>query len=185
MKNLLALDVATNTGWCNSESHGCWDFTVKKSKKNPQHPYSKLFNFKTTIEKYLDEHPEVNTIASERVSGLFKNAIISLSEQLGIIKLICFERNLEHIEYVSTELKKWATGSGAAKKPQMIRVAQEEYGMEGNNSDTADAIIIYHYHIYKTQNKGKLPIKEAIIKSKKQKSKKALTTLTIESFFQK
>jgi len=122
-------------------------------------------------------------IASERVSGLFKNAIISLSEQLGIIKLICFERNLEHIEYVSTELKKWATGSGSAKKFQMVKVAQDEYGMIGDNDNTADAVIIYHYHIYKTQNKGKLPIKEAVIKPKKQKTK-LFTSQTIESFFQ-
>jgi len=149
MKNLLALDVASHTGWCNSESHGCWDFTVKKSKKNPQHPYSKLYNFKTTIEKYLDEHPEVDIIASERVSGLFKNAIISLSEQLGIIKLICFERKLEHVEYVSTELKKWQTGKGNAKKFEMVKSVQDKYGWEGTDDNIADAIVIYHYHIYK------------------------------------
>lgn len=184
MKNLLALDVATNTGWCDSTSSGCWDFTVKKSKRNPQHPYSKLHNFKTTLEKYLDEHPEVDTIISERVSGLFKNALISLGAMLGIVQLVCFERNLNHVEYVSTELKKWQTGKGNASKSEMVKSVQQKYSVTATDDNQCDAIVLYYYHIYKTQNKGKLSIKEAIIKPKKQKTK-VFTSQTIESFFQK
>jgi Holliday junction resolvasome RuvABC endonuclease subunit len=182
MKNLLCIDTATHCGWCDSTSSGCWDFTVKKSKKNPQHPYSKLYNFKNTLEKYLDEHPEVDTIVSERVSGLFKNALISLGTMLGIVQLVCFERKLNHIEYVSTELKKWQTGKGNAKKFEMVKSVQDKYGVTATDDNQCDAIVLYYYHIYKTQNKGKLPVKEAVIKPKKKKTNKVLT---IESFFQK
>jgi len=149
----LALDTATHCGYCTSKESGCWDFTVKQSKKNPQHPYSKLANFQDTLNKFLDDNPQIDTIVSERVSGLFKNAIISLAEMLGIIKLTCYHRGLNHIEYTSTEMKKFATGKGNAKKPEMIAAAQAKFGVTSNNDNECDAVIMYHYHIHKSITK--------------------------------
>ena len=47
-----------------------------------------------------------------------------LVQMLGVLEMICFERGLRLYIAPPTKIKKWATGSGAAKKDAMVRAAK-------------------------------------------------------------
>jgi len=54
----------------------------------------------------------------------------------------CCKHCINYTAIHSATLKKYATGSGRAKKEDVIRVAQERYGKKGLTSDEADALMM-------------------------------------------
>ena len=135
--NILALDIATTTGWKTETASGVWKLRQKKDDSTGM----KLVRLKSYLKELIElEHIEL--VAYERPAGMFKSAIISESELIGVVLLLCEELSLQCTAYSPTEIKKFATGKGNAKKIDMIAKAVE-LGYSPADDNEADAIHLY------------------------------------------
>ena len=137
--NILALDVATHCGFATETASGCWDLSIKRDESSGM----RLIRFKSKL-KEICPLENINLIVFERAAGFHKAALIVEAELLGILKLFCEENNLDYRAYSASEIKKFATGKGNAPKSLMVKVAQEKWGMTGDDDNQADALAIYH-----------------------------------------
>ena len=135
--NILALDIATTTGWKTETASGVWKLRQKKDDSTGM----KLVRLKSYL-KELIELERIELVAYERPAGMFKSAIISESELIGVVLLLCEELSLQCTAYSPTEIKKFATGKGNAKKIDMIAKAVE-LGYNPADDNEADAIHLY------------------------------------------
>lgn len=140
--NLLALDIATHTGFCTDTTSGVWDLTPRKNESKGM----RLIKFKASLREIIQSE-QINLVVFEGAVtyGKFPNHVGV--ELQGVLKLFCEENGIEYRSYMPTEVKKFATGKGNSDKIKMIQAAKEKYGYEGNNDNEADAIHIYHLAI--------------------------------------
>lgn len=66
---------------------------------------------------------DVTTIVVERAAGFHKNALISLGEQHGVVRLFCGMQGVRFEQRSATAIKKHATGNGNATKEEMLDAA--------------------------------------------------------------
>jgi len=137
---ILALDQASNCGWCcSNDLYGCWDLNTRKDESSGM----KMIRFRSKLKEVV-ESENIELVVYERVAGFHKNSIIHASKMVAIIETFCEENGIAYIAYSATEIKKFATGKGNANKEAMIQAAASKYGYEGKNDNEADAIHIYH-----------------------------------------
>ena len=136
-KNILALDIATKTGWKTRTASGVWDLKVNRGESESM----RVIRFRAKV-KELIELENIDLVAYERAAGMYKSSIIVESEMIGVLKLLCNELNVALACYSATEIKKFATGKGNAKKEAMIEAAKE-LGYNPKDDNEADAIHIY------------------------------------------
>ena len=136
-KNILALDIATKTGWKTKTASGVWDLKVNRGESESM----RVVRFRAKV-KELIELEKIDLVAYERAAGMYKSSIIVESEMIGVLKLLCNELNIDLACYSATEIKKFATGKGNAKKEAMIEAAKE-LGYNPKDDNEADAIHIY------------------------------------------
>ncbi len=141
LKNLLALDVATTTGWCTHTTSGTWTLTPKKDESKGM----RLIRFRAKLRE-LCELEQINLIVFEQLASYGKFPNFVGAEMQGVLKLFCEESGIEYRSYAPTEIKKFGTGSGGAKKDKMVTAAQK-YKPGVTSDDEADAIILYHLAI--------------------------------------
>ena len=142
---LLALDIATKTGWCNEISSGVWDFTIKRGESIGM----RLIRFRAKVQEMMElSKPEV--IVYELPAGLFKASIMVASEMIGVLKVLCEDHKIEFAHESAKEIKKFATGNGNAGKPLMIQAAKDlNLGIDIIDDNHADAIHLYRLFISK------------------------------------
>jgi len=135
--NLLALDIATKTGFCTQTASGSWNLTPKKDESRGM----RLVRFKAKLRE-ICEMEKINLIVFEQLAtyGKFPNFVGA--EMQGVLKLFCEENNIEHKSYAPTVIKKFGTGKGNAKKEGMVEAAKK-YNPSVASDDEADAIILY------------------------------------------
>ena len=136
---LLALDVSTYTGFCTRSASGVWNLSPKRDESTGM----RVLRFKGKLQEVI-KIEWINLIVFERAAGFHKNALIVEAELLGVLKLVCEENKIQYRAYSPSEIKKFATGKGNAKKTQMIEAAQQKFGYIGNDDNQADAICLYH-----------------------------------------
>ena len=136
--NILALDIATTTGWKTETSSGVWKLKQKKDDSTGM----KLVRLKSYL-KELITLEKIDIVVYERPAGMFKSAIITESELIGVVLLLCEELSLQCTAYSATEIKKFATGKGNAKKQDMIDAAVA-LGYNPEDDNEADAIHLYN-----------------------------------------
>ena len=119
---ILALDIATKTGFATDMASGVWDLKLKKGESNGM----KLIRLNSKVREVV-ESLNIDLVVMERPAGLFKSAIITESELIGVVKLYCEEKNINYTEYSATEIKKFFTGKGNAKKADMIEEAKRRF----------------------------------------------------------
>lgn len=136
---ILALDIATHTGWCCETASGVWDLSIKRDESSGM----RLIRFKSKLTEIV-KLEKIDLITFERSAGQQQSSVIIQSELHGILKLFCEENKIEYRAYSASEIKKFATGKGNSGKPAMIKAAQEKYGYTGEDDNEADAIHIYH-----------------------------------------
>ena len=136
--NLLALDIATKTGFCTQTASGSWNLTPKKDESRGM----RLVRFKAKLRE-ICEMERINLSVFEQLAtyGKFPNFVGA--EMQGILKLFCEENNIEYRSYAPTAIKKFGTGRGNAKKDAMVEAAKK-YNPSVASDDEADAIILYH-----------------------------------------
>lgn len=143
---ILALDVATRTGWSmniasgkNPWTCGCWDLSPKRDESAGM----RVIRFKAKLKTIL-EAGKIDLVVFERPGGMHKGAIIVQAELQGVLKLFCEEEGIPYKAYSSQEIKKYGTGKGNAGKPLMIEHAKLKYGYEGDSDDEADSLHLLH-----------------------------------------
>lgn len=141
-RNLLALDVASKTGWATKTASGTWDLNPKKDESKGM----ALIRFKAKLTEIV-KLEGVNIIVFERPAGMHVSSVISQSEKHGVLKLFCEENSIEYKAYSASEIKRFATGKGNAGKPAMIASCYHNYGIQPLDDNHADALHIYHLAI--------------------------------------
>ena len=143
--NLLAVDIATVTGWCMNDRSGRWDF----SPNTGEHEASRLTRFRARLEKVFEEF-NIKRVVYELpliyVSKKRRPNFISF-EMMGILKLMCIDYGIYCTGFQAGKLKKWATGHGNAVKEMMVEKCIDRYGITPQDHNEADAVHLYHYAI--------------------------------------
>ena len=136
--NILALDIATKTGWRTKTSSGVWDLKPNRGESEGM----RVVRFKSKV-KELILLENINLVAYERPAGMHKSSIMVASEMVGVLKDLCIEMNVELSCYSASEIKKFATGKGNASKELMIVDAIKK-GFNPKDDNEADAIHLYN-----------------------------------------
>lgn len=136
--NILALDIATKTGWRTKTSSGVWDLKPNRGESEGM----RVVRFKSKV-KELISLENINLVAYERPAGMHKSSIMVASEMVGVLKDLCIEMNVELSCYSASEIKKFATGKGNASKELMIDAAIKK-GFNPKDDNEADAIHLYN-----------------------------------------
>lgn len=136
---VLALDIATKTGWKSPNASGVWNLKTNKGES----PGMKHLRFRKLVQEIV-ELEGIDMIAYEKPSGRFIKAVSSVSELVGILLAFCAESGLEHTGFTVSEIKKHATGKGNANKEAMIASAEVKWcDTKIIDDNHADALWIY------------------------------------------
>ena len=141
MKKILALDIATKTGWKTSTASGIWNLKPNRGESDGM----RVVRFKAKVNEMI-KLEAINLIAYERVAGKQNAAISVISEMVGQLKLISIEQGIDLACYSAKEIKKFATGNGNASKDMMVKTAIAQ-GYNPIDDNEADAIFIYNLTI--------------------------------------
>lgn len=142
---ILALDLATKTGWAvarNSEiiESGVQDFALRRGESHG-------LMFLRARRWCLDTAKTAGAglIAYEQAhyrGGASTEVCVGLvTHVMGVAAELCLESMPIH----TATLKKWATGSGTSKKPEMIAAARVKSGRYPADDNEADAILLALY----------------------------------------
>lgn len=137
--NILALDVATSTGWCTATASGTWSLGAKRDESKGM----RLIRMKAKLREVVDAE-QIDVLVFERSQGRNQNAVIVQSELHGVVKLFCEENQLEYRAYSPKEIKLAATGKGNASKQAMIDACVSKYNHTPIDDNEADAIHMWH-----------------------------------------
>ena len=140
--NILALDIATNTGWKTKTASGVWNLKPNRGESEGM----RVVRFKSKVRELI-KMEEINLVSYERPAGFHKSSIMVASEMVGaFLKDLCIEIGVEYACYSATEIKKFATGKGNANKEAMIKAAIV-LGFTPQDDNEADAIHLYNLSI--------------------------------------
>lgn len=143
-KEVLALDIATHTGYFSVHEAGTWNFTESRRRNgNKMHGA-----FRTVLFSFIRAYG-IRRVVTEDVSvNRYFYDMRRLSELRGILLEVCDSLGLPEPEFVNPAvLKKWATGDGHATKAQMVAACKERYGIIPVDDNAADACHLFHYYI--------------------------------------
>lgn len=148
---ILALDVATKTGWAVDGTSGTWDFKPRKGESVGM----RTVRLKAAVREMIKLN-EIDLVVYERAAGVHKNSIIVESEMIGALVCFLLEEKINYTCYSAKEIKKYATGNGNAGKLLMIKAANEKLGYTGNDDNEADALWLYQLATYDLITRDKL-----------------------------
>lgn len=139
---LLALDVATTTGYYSLHGSGVWNFSERLARNDGKQHKA----FRDTLLDFISEHGIRKIVAEDISVNKHFTDIRKLSELRGILLEVCDELCLPEPEFVHVAaLKKFATGNGRATKSEMIAACRNQYRFEPRTHDEADAFMLFHY----------------------------------------
>jgi Holliday junction resolvasome RuvABC endonuclease subunit len=148
-ENVVALDIATHTGYYSIHESGTWDFSESmRRNNNKQHKA-----FRDTLMDFIIKH-NIKVIVAEDVNcgrtGKEFIASRKLSEFRGILMEICDSMDLPEPIFINLKtVKKWATGDGNADKRKMVQFCKMRWKTNPNDDNEADATHIFMYYIRK------------------------------------
>ena len=154
---VIGLDPATHCGYATPDQSGQWDLSpavAAKSKGRAAEPEwsrcGKLASHLQTLAAMYKNEKVV--VFCESASGFtrFPHTLKIGHELRGVIKASCHAHKWKYVEVPATTLKKWATGSGKAKKPEMIEAAKA-YVPTVSTDDEADAILLRQFGLASLQ----------------------------------
>lgn len=134
MREILALDMATKTGWAMSSASGVEDF-----KKKPGDSRGMIF---IRFEAWLNEiitlkKPELIVYERPHARGRAANEV--LNGMLAFLVKVCAVHDIQYSDCPSTTLKMFATGKGNASKDAMMTAYKARWGKEPIDDNHADA----------------------------------------------
>lgn len=150
--SVLGLDLATATGWAihhpgGAVSSGVWHLKggAKKSSAVVA-PGVRPLNLWRRLSLVPAESIGLVVYEAAIGRGQLGGAAAALAHQLaGVLLLWCETHGLAYEAIYPGTLKKFATGSGAAKKPEMIAAAESVIGRKVADDNEADAVHLARY----------------------------------------
>jgi len=137
---ILALDVATKTGWAHTDSTGgVWDFSVKRDESGGM----RLLRFKGKLKEIfaLTTVDIVVYEAARHAAPGMQGALVVQSEMQGVLKEWCECEKLLYKGYSPTEIKKHAIGKGRGSKDVITEAAEKRWpDIEIIDHNHADAL---------------------------------------------
>lgn len=137
--NLLALDLATKTGWALSvDVSGVWDLSIRRDEDSGM----RLLRFRAKLNE-LHATSGFDVVAFEATRHAapgMGGAVVVQAELQGVLKVWCKEHSVSYRGYSPSEVKKRATGKGNAGKPAVVQAARERWGIEPRDDNHADAL---------------------------------------------
>lgn len=145
-EQVLALDIATHTGYFSLHEAGVWNFTESKRRNgNKMHGA-----FRTMLLTYMRRHGIRQVVAEDVSVNRHFYDMRRLAELRGILLEVCDELGIPEPAFINpATLKKWATGDGHASKSQMIAACKNKYGIVPVDDNAADACHLFYYYIRK------------------------------------
>lgn len=145
---MLSLDLGSVTGFAVKDSHGISSGTLNFKKGGKFHAggYWNLFQFLDCFE----ERFHLNGISYEVIvekphAGRFIAPVRILFGLLAIVHLFCDKYGIKLTEYSPKEIKKFWTGTGTAKKPEMVAETQKVFPhIKDHNESDAIAMLTLH-----------------------------------------
>jgi Holliday junction resolvasome RuvABC endonuclease subunit len=140
---VLAIDPANTTGFAIGDGvkndYGVWQL----KRPGAYHPDKRLVILRDELATAIEQYG-ITFIAFEDASfGSPSQHVKALHNELrGVIRLVAAERNIPCRGYKPTTIKAFATGSGRADKPQMVRAAKTILGLDTEDDNIADAAFI-------------------------------------------
>ena len=138
MTKILALDIATKTGWKTATASGVWDLKPNRGESEGM----RVVRFKSKVKEIIALEG-ITLVSYERPAGMHKSSIMVASQMVGVLLDLCIELNVDVACYSANEIKKFATGKGNAGKPLMIQAAID-LGFNPKDDNEADAIHLYN-----------------------------------------
>ena len=140
---ILALDVATTTGYYSLHGSGAWRFHATRHRRT-------YLAFYRTLREFVLRHGIRRIVAEDVSFNAHNRDLRKLSELRGIVLLLSEELELLPVEFVNAaSLKKFATGDGRADKGRMIAACIDDYRFHPSSHDEADAFLLFHYYVRK------------------------------------
>lgn len=134
---ILALDIATKTGWKTESASGTWNLKPNRGESEGM----RVVRFKSKVRELINIE-EITLVSYERPAGMHKASIMVESEMIGVLKDLCIELGVDLASYSASEIKKFATGKGNANKIAMVQAAVDA-GYKPADDNEADAIHLY------------------------------------------
>ena len=169
---ILAIDYAKHTGWAvgsaemmRVDAYGLWNLE------------SRVADLHANIQGACVKWNVVAIAYEDATFGSHQAHVQSMHNELrGIVKLVAAERGLPSRGYNPMTIKKFATGNGRAKKPQMIRACRSLLGIDTDSDDVADACFIYALAQAEWANTGRLetPVSKKTKHRRQQKKERRL-----------
>lgn len=131
--NILALDLATRTGWAHScGDSGVQDFTPRRGDS----PGMKWLALRAWLHRVLDAAP-TDVIAYEQAHHRGGPPTHMAHAMIGVVESVAAERGIEITNRHTSSIKKFATGKGNAPKERMLIAACERWDhvIDDNHAD--------------------------------------------------
>jgi len=137
-RKILALDMATKTGWCNNSTSGVEDF-----RKKPGDSRGMIFiRFEAwLLEITILQKPDLIVYERPHARGRAANEV--LNGMLAFLTKVCEINGIEYTDCPSTTLKSFATGKGNASKEMMMDAYRNRWGVDPIDDNHADACWLY------------------------------------------
>lgn len=134
--NILALDLATNTGWAIDANSGIESGVQVFDVRRGESPGMRYMRFNGWMSQWVTWHLDLIIFEQAHHRGGAATEVAA-----GFVTRVlefCARNNIEHSSVHSATLKKFATGRGNAKKPEMIAAAQKlKAGVRDDNESDA------------------------------------------------
>lgn len=144
--NILALDLATRTGWCLRENgrleHGVENFTPGRHESAGM----RWLKFRRWIDYVAGERftPDLVVFEGWVARSGAGAAEITAGFTTRVVEF-CTERSIEHTSVPPATLKRWTAGKGNAKKPAMLEAVCRRWSVRIDDDNEGDAYALMQY----------------------------------------
>jgi Holliday junction resolvasome RuvABC endonuclease subunit len=146
----LALDLGSQTGFAmvteGKLSYGMLDLRTK-GKFQPS-GFKRLFDWlKVVALPHMDAgHTDMEVVMEKAHAGKFFRSVEVLFGLMAVVSSFCDTYGVPLRVVSAMTIKKHWSGTGKAKKEDMVAVTQKKYP-DVKNHNTSDAIALLHYHL--------------------------------------
>ncbi len=135
--NILALDLATKTGWAHScGESGVWDLSVRRDESSGM----RLLRLRARLGEVMGLQPfDIMVFETAVCSPKTRSGYGTGVELITTAKLWALDHGIEHCGYAPSAIKKHATGKGNANKEKMLAAALKKWNRAFEDDNHVDA----------------------------------------------
>lgn len=143
---ILGLDLASKTGWAILDGAGIVSGTWDCSPRRGDSTSMRLIYLRAQLRRIATESPKLVVYEAALAHGGPGSQAAAIAHELaGVLKTWCHDEGIPHHAVHVSTLKKWATGRGNAKKPEMVAAAEAVLGRKVKDDNEADAVHLARY----------------------------------------